>query len=532
MNYLHTHKGHLASILVVFLLFIGSIYARQDRLALPISPNGDWITAHTLITCEIWDEAGGPQAFNFNPVYTYPGGGSKAIAAFGGVMDEKRDQYYVSYPPLAFIYAYYATQLFGGPDVYSLRTSNLILHFFCTLLLYLIVRKLSGVPPDSISFGALFAAFLYLFSAGMLWMHGMIYFSDMLVQLFLMTSIFLFIRLLQNDYKKEWSLIVLIAISTFLGCYTEWLALFWAFFSGLFLLILYFKKKKKIYLKTFFAIGITAALTLGFTIYQYSSIAGFDKLKESSLAKYEERSGFAEEIPGLMQFTIRDWESWQYMFGFFKVNYVMLLQFVVILVIGLLPILIWNRTKLELGQNKLKLAILLLITLSVGLHYILFFNFNAIHNFSNLKTGFVLIMAISLLVVIVERHLKTISRLTLVATIFTLGLVKANQEQKRFEEIYHLGLYDTERIFTAESIKKHRDPDRFIFINVPPSAELHYMSKHISFPVHDSTQIKGFMNFFETNKAQYYHHNGDTLDYMVNITLVNDRLIKENYTKF
>ena len=185
MSYLSSNKGHLASVLIVFTLFICSIFARQVQLRLPISSNMDWISAHTLMTCEIWDEAGGPQNFGFNPVYSYDGNGSKAIAAFGGVMDDKRDQYYVSYPPLAFIYAYYSTKLFGGPDIYSLKTSNLILHFFCTLVLLLIIRELSQTPRSQISIAALFVAFLYLFSTGTLWMHGILFFSDMLVQLFL-----------------------------------------------------------------------------------------------------------------------------------------------------------------------------------------------------------------------------------------------------------------------------------------------------------------------------------------------------------
>ena len=62
----------------------------------------EWITAHTLLTCQIWEENGGPSAYNFNPVYTYPGEGNGHRDVLGGVAAKNGDVYYVSYPPFTF----------------------------------------------------------------------------------------------------------------------------------------------------------------------------------------------------------------------------------------------------------------------------------------------------------------------------------------------------------------------------------------------------------------------------------------------
>lgn len=530
MNYLKSHRGNLAGIFIVFLLFIGSLYTRQDELNLPISPNGDWITSHTLITCEIWDESGGPQAYHFNPIYTYPGDGSEAIAAFGGVMDDKRDQYYVSYPPFSFIYAYYTTKILGGPDIYSLRSSALILHFFCSLLLYLIIRKLGKIGSNKFSIAAVFGAFLYLYSSGMLWMNGFIYFADTLVQLFLLLSIYLFIKLIQKDYKRELGILSLIALITMLGCYTEWLAVFWAFFSGLALLILYLRSKRKVLLKAFFVIGFSATITLVGSVIQFTNISGFENLKRISLEKYEERSGFASDNPDVIQFTVEEPISWELMIGYFMRNFSSVVELLIILAVLLVPVILWNRKK-RIQLSTLGL-IILLIGFSIGLHYLLFFNFNAIHSFSNLKTGFFLIFLIASLVLVVEQKARVVGKLTLLSLLLILGVVKGSSDVTRFKEIYGPHLFDQNRIRTAELIREYRDPDKYVFINVPSSAEMHYMSKHIVFPVSDSTHILNMMDFFKTSKAQYYHHEGDSAVYMVNLSKINDSLIVEDCIRF
>ncbi|MCB9225032.1 MAG: hypothetical protein H6582_12680 [Crocinitomicaceae bacterium] len=532
MNLIRSNRGNLVGILIIFLLFMGSIYARRDKLDLPPSSDFEWITHHTLITCEIWDQAGGPQHFAFNPVYSYPGKGNKAIAAFGGVMDKKGDQYYVSYPPFAFIYAYYSTKLFGGPDVYSLRTNSLIIHFFCTLLLYLIIRKIGSVPPDKISIAAIFGGFLYLFSTGTLWSHSILYFSDMLVQLFVMLSIYLFVRLLKKDYKKSSLLMLAIGIGTFLGCYTEWLAVFWAFFSGLSLIILYLVKKESVFLKAFLIIGISSVLAVSLTLFQYSSIDGFDHLKEVSLQKYEQRSGYSQSPEDTILFTVNDDESWDYLYAYFERNFGMVILLRTVFILLLLPILIWHRKKLVFTDHAWKILILFLLFLSIGLHYILFFNFNAIHEFANLKTGFFFILLISFIVLTIEQIVNKYARATLAMFVIFIGSVHALKDYRVYRELYSYGDFNFARIHSAEIINEYEDPDQYVFVNVPTSAGYLYLAKRMMFPVNDLQQVKGFMGFFKVDEAQYFHHEGDTLKYLEEYQLMNDSLIVKNKINF
>ncbi|MBK9190197.1 MAG: hypothetical protein IPM77_01175 [Crocinitomicaceae bacterium] len=106
MNFFKQNKYHLIGISAIVVLFFISVSIRQENFSVPLSRHHEWITAHTLITCEIWEKNGGPSAYHFSPVYTYPGEGNIRRKMLGGVVDDKGEVYYVSYPPFSFLFAY------------------------------------------------------------------------------------------------------------------------------------------------------------------------------------------------------------------------------------------------------------------------------------------------------------------------------------------------------------------------------------------------------------------------------------------
>jgi hypothetical protein len=93
MNWLKNNKFDLIGIGIILFLFLISFQVRKENLAAPMGRHHEWITAHSLITAEIWEENGGPSNFGFNPVYTHQGIGSAYRRALGGVSAKNGDVY-------------------------------------------------------------------------------------------------------------------------------------------------------------------------------------------------------------------------------------------------------------------------------------------------------------------------------------------------------------------------------------------------------------------------------------------------------
>lgn len=517
MSFIRAHKFHLISISAIFGLFLWSVHLRNEKIHLDLSPEFEWITAHTLITLEVWEEGGGPSKFGFNPIYSYSGKGSKKVSSLGGVMDENGDMYYVSYPPFAFIFAYYATKVLGGNNVANLRSVGLIIHFFCALLVYFVLFSLRQKNEDHFSLAALLGSVLYLFSSGLLWAHSILYFSDILIQLLLLLNIFLLIKIWKQNYAREWLILTFTGLITFLSVYTEWLGLLFAFLSGVMLLILYFNSKKKIFLKSFFIIGITASISLSVTMVQYASIAGFDVLMDVSQSKYEERSGQQKETLNQQNYNWQNPKSFEIMEGNLNRNFPMVINLVPIILIVLIPVLLWRKSRNKMKGIKWKLLLVTLLFLSVLAHYLLFFNFNAIHNFSNLKTGLLMILFIGVVASIIEESLNWKMNLLFAGLILYLIIPRIIRDYNRYDKYYQLEDFNLLRDQSAKTIRENRHPDKFVFTTLDPSPEYIYKCHHNIFPVSDTASAAAFMGFFDVDYAQYYHHQNDSVQFMLEL---------------
>ncbi|MBK9190198.1 MAG: hypothetical protein IPM77_01180 [Crocinitomicaceae bacterium] len=415
-------------------------------------------------------------------------------------------------------------KIFGGPNTQSIRNLNLVIHFFCTILLYLIAVSLkSSEQKNQISIAGLTASFLYLFACGNLWMHGNLYFADMLVQLFVIASIYLIVRFVKKQYQHEWIILSLLTLTFFLATYTEWLGLFLAFFSGLFFFIFWIIKRSKRYLKAFLLTALAASLALVTTITQYSSIAGWDKLKAVSMNKYGERSGHqaAEETPN--RFSIDNHEAFDFMIGRLDDFYKMPENFVGIFgILFLVTVLIPNaRRRIEnAGAGGLIVG---LIAFSVLLHYYLFFNFNSLHDFSSLKTGFLLILATLVFISLIESALSINFRLIVFVLAVYLSVDKGIESVESYKETFPLSEVDWNRIATGKAMREHGRKDAAIYMNISSNPELVLEAGHNVFPLKDTADIRTSMEFFGNSQAQYYHHQGSQLEYILEYELIDNQ---------
>ena len=111
---------------------------------------------------------------------------------------------------------------------------------------------------------------IYLFNPATLWFQCNTYMSDMLVQVFFITTIYFALKLILSENQKTKCLFF---ISLFLMIYTSWLGVFLAL-----TLIFYGFKKQNKKLMLFSILAIVFAV--GLTFFQYLQIEGYDALKE------------------------------------------------------------------------------------------------------------------------------------------------------------------------------------------------------------------------------------------------------------
>ncbi len=515
MTLLRRHIYHLTGVISLLVLFSISLYVRKDDLKTDLGRHHEWITAHALITMEIWEKNGGPSAFGFNPIYTYPDAFVFPRRALGGVTDENGWNYYVSYPPFAFIFGYYATQLLGGPDVDSIRTLSVVIHFLCGLFLYLIFAEiLARSQTYRFNFAGVLAAGIYYLSTGTLWAHSMLYFVDMPEQLWILMLLWMIVKAF-GETRRPWLFISALAILCFVASYTEWLGLFFAFFSGLLFLFFWFRKRKRIFLQSFLAIGISSTFALGLTLIQYSSIAGWDGLYKSSVEKYEERGGFVTDNPHFIHHSGNP-ETFAMIRSVFDRQYQMAEHFFAVTTVLFIILLMVPATRRRLKDSKILMILLATPICAIGLHYLLFINFNALHDFSAIKFGLMLALCIGAMSHLILTSLNGLKlKLTLGIGLVVLFVFTSRESVRRFHEKYSLAQLDEEWLRSFKKIGALQEPDKAIFVDKFFVPEATWYCKRDYFPAYDSATVSELMLGWHIPKAQYFVHEGSRLNYMV-----------------
>jgi len=511
MNFFKRNIWHLSGFAILIALFSVSLIVRKEDLKTDLGRHHEWITAHALITMEIWDKNGGPSAFGFNPIYTYPDGYVFPRRSLGGVTDENGWNYYVSYPPFAFIFGYYATQILGGPDVGSIRTLNLIIHFLCGLLLYLIFAEILGRNGRyKFNIPGLLAAGIYFLSAGTLWAHSMLFFVDTVAQLWVIFLIYLSLKLFRKT-NTHWPLLIGIFVVSFLASYTEWIGIFIAFFGGIAFLFVWFKQRKKQFLYAFLLLGLSSSLALGITVTQYSSISGWDDLKKSSLQKYEERGGHVTDNPRIIYHSDNP-ETFQMIRKVFDRQYLMAEQMFFYTGLLFLVVLIRPVMRKKITDASTLAVIITVPMLAMLLHYLLFLNFNALHDFSAIKFGLMLSLATGVICHLILSAVDDMKIKVAVgvgfAILFTLNSIDS---VRRFHEKYPVSELNQQWLISCQKIRELQKPDNAIFIDkfFLPEASLHI--KRDYFPAYDSLLVNDLMLGWHIPKAQYFIHEGSQL---------------------
>ncbi|MDA1142421.1 MAG: hypothetical protein O3B01_27980 [Planctomycetota bacterium] len=282
--------------------------------------------------------------------------------------------YYTSRPPMAWLAPYFAFRLVGVyPDVLPLQIFNLVLHFICVLLIYLIVHQLlrdrsvaAREPP------AFIAAAMYIFNPFTLWFHCNTYSAQWLNHPLLLAGTYVFVRILDSEEsdRKRW--ILGFGVLIFFMFYTAWYGVFFSTIVCLYALI-HHQERSMRWLIVATVAGIACAMTLAFI--QMSSIAGLEALIEFFFGRFTFISGYFEETDKNMH--IYDLVAWKRVFNHYYKGFGGFLIF--------FPAVLFVAAALSRGFERLdkrQVAVACLTVLTVLGHHMTLFNHTTIHEYS------------------------------------------------------------------------------------------------------------------------------------------------------
>lgn len=469
-------KRKRKALLVLFILvsiFSISVPVRTKYFGKPLSRHHEWLSAHTLITLEIWQK-NGISNYHFAPVYSYANAGDKDDYSFCSLIDKKGDAYYVSYGPFALMLPYTVFTMFGIPiNQYSLIYFGLLVHFLTALFIYLIILKLGKTSFSSLYAPALAAFILYVFSPGTLWFHSNVYFSEVLMQLMLAIGLYVFLSMNQiPSITRKW--LIWYGIISFLCVYTEWMGVFFVFFTSVWFFIRTIKNR--VYLKPFL-IGSLSGIAAVLLIYlQYSSISGSDALMTTLTEKFKVRSGRNFEGINEVFCFISDPLSWKKIETAFNENFINMVN-VLAFVLPLSIIAFVYKKKIFFTPVQLLLvstALLIVFT-----HHAVFFEFTCVHDFAFLKTGLFMALLIGVLLSRIEIAVKPYKwmRISFLILLFALVTEKSFVSCKRYHEINHAGKIDPVFKDVGLKVRAHTLPTEAVFSNIFISPMVNFYAK-------------------------------------------------------
>ena len=446
---------------ILILLFGISVLVRLPNINRPLGAHYEWVSAHILITQQIWYEEG-PLKHYFVPAMTYSGAANRNISNDARMKNSNGQWYYTSGPPFVWIAPYLFFRLIGVyPDVLPLQIFCLIVHFVCALLIYLLVKELiSKSSIRSWEISAFVASAVYLFTPASLWFHCNVYSGVFLNIIFIIAGAHLFVRFL--DDESGIGHYIKMGVLSFLMFYTGYFGVFFFSVMGLYAII-YCDKKAAF--KLICSISVGAFLGVMLFLIQYSTIDGFRSIVEYLFGRYLFVSGTAQTTDKGLH--VYDLHAWWRVLNHYEKAYGHILLFLLVL----------SVISISLGQGSLRIklartdrrwiAVALITVVPVLMEHVVLFNYTSVHGFSVMP----MLVAISIFVSLSLNSL--ISKLAMtrnkcdlygniasILTVFSLVVVVSIGEYRHQNSNGH-GLYKA----IGENIAKAAKTDEVVFLD-------------------------------------------------------------------
>ncbi|HRD37554.1 MAG TPA: hypothetical protein PLC65_02880, partial [Bacteroidia bacterium] len=475
-----------------------SVIIRTENLSAPAGRHHEWLTGHVLSTISIFEKNGVAQHY-FSPVITFNAKAEQNLIKQQTFRDKNYYAYYTSYPPFCFIFPYLIFKATGFKvSLIGIRIISLLIHLGCGLLIFFIINLMfkKNISSD-IFLPAIIGFTSYTFAAGNLWFHANVYFADMLVHVFILLSIYLLIKIIEEPEKNVGKRALLLIVITFFGVYTEYLALFVAFFTGAFFFILFFRKK--VFLKYILVLAIASVSALGLTVFQYTQIAGFEELKQKTTEKYAQRSGHNKE-QAEAGFSFGTSVSTNRFFSHYETNYKDLLDYVwltfYIVAFLLLAFLFHQRIKIEPSH----LIAFGTIFLSICVHHLVFFNFTVVHDFSTLKSSILFTLFIGYTIGLLFQYFS--SQALLLNTTFIL--ITGWFVHKSLNSYYATNQQDKGSHYQkiiGQTVKQYSTEEEVIFTNIFTTPVIWWYGQRGILEINSVEGCQSFLKFSNSPKG-------------------------------
>lgn len=213
--------------LLVSVIFSISVVIRAPYLNSSLGDHHEWITAHALIVLENYDNFPLTTHF-FRLISSYPNNNNRYVFQDSVMrhMDQSGIGYYTSYPPFAIIFAYVIFRIFNIPTtIMSLQLLNLFLHGLTSILLFLILHKLSTKQK---TLSAVLGTTIYIFAAPNLWFLSVTYSWDIFWFYLVIVATYILTRII-NAPRPQLSDLILLGLVVGLTILSELQGIFFSF---------------------------------------------------------------------------------------------------------------------------------------------------------------------------------------------------------------------------------------------------------------------------------------------------------------
>ncbi len=489
----------LKTYLLLIAIFLISVLVRVPHLDRPLSKHHEFCTAIVLIPLQNWAE-NGASTYRYSPSITFEGTANQHIENLTAYPVEAEGRYYyLSHPPFAYLLPYFCFQILGVyPTPLALQIFNLLFHLLSCLLIYEIVRMITGKTSEKIHFDSLTAFLIYLFAPATLWFHGNAYMSDMFISNIFILGIWLVLKAFLRgektrmpDSSKVFDILHVASTATviFLMIYTEWLGNFFAFGVFVLALIKAFSKKEKGRRRYYLAIagacvcGVVGGLALIF--WQYSSIAGFEVYWAYFSHRFGARSGAQFSDNGIFYFL------WKYTKMTLRIGRHYATGFLPVFLLGavLWGALFSQTKKIIQPANTAARYFWWLAGFPILMHHLVFVEFTLVHDFAVLKGGILLAVGIGLLVEKLAHH-KSIAFKSGAFVMVFLCIAQYYYINRPGKISQNGDLYNYMQTL-GENIRNNTQADELIFLNgYKPDPQVMYYARRNMLRAADSTEVK------------------------------------------
>lgn len=364
------------TLFVLIFIFLAAFFLRVGLISNEVN-NYDHCNFYLLTTFENWEERG-MAACHFSPILTYNSPGDKHVAYYKRLESKEGDNYFVSFPPFSFLFAYGVFKFFHiVPGKLAIQLLNIFLHFVSAFFIYLLVfRHYNKSDQLKLHLPSIVGFTVYLFIPIVLYMHTVVYFPETLGVVLWIITLYLTLRWADTSDLNKSRTVYLLAAVIFFMIYTEWIGIFYVI--TLFVVIQRsnrFDRPQKLFLFKSVFVSTVAAIVL--TLVQYSSIDGVVSLVKAFMVRYAERSGLMDTTHSDMGFNFFTSESYVRLAAnlngvLFPFGYLIML-----FVIGF----VFKRGYAYLSQVIMQNKLLIILSTVPGIiHLFVFFNSTVIHS--------------------------------------------------------------------------------------------------------------------------------------------------------